>query len=142
MNNINVRGHLVRDAVLTETSNNTFILKGTIADNYGWGGTEEKPKVNWMAFTRFMKKKPSDAFIARLTKGTFVIVDGRLETSKRKVKEVTYLNLEVIVNNFEIPFAPRGEKATPVTEAAPEVKETAVTEEKPAIPENEEELPF
>jgi len=109
MNNINVRGNLTRDIKLNETSNGLFVLKGTIADNYGWGNKDDKEnKVNWINFTRFLRKKPTDGFIDRLQKGAFIIIDGRLETSKREVDGVTYNNLEVIVNNIEAPFPPKG----------------------------------
>ena len=108
MNAINVRGNLTRDVKVTETSKGLFVLKGTIADNYGWSNKDEgQNKVNWINFTRFLRKQPTDGFVQRLQKGAFVIIDGRLETSKREVDGVTYNNLDVIVNNIEAPFPPR-----------------------------------
>ena len=41
MNAINVRGNLTRDVKITETSKGLFVLKGTIADNYGWSNKDE-----------------------------------------------------------------------------------------------------
>ena len=94
MNTIHVRGRLASDVKVTKTSTEKFVVKGTIADNFGWGG--EEYKVNWMNFTRFLNNEPSDKYLARLTKGSYVIVDGRLETSKREVDGKTYNNMEII----------------------------------------------
>ena len=46
-----------------------------------------------MNFTRFLNNEPSEKYLARLTKGSYVIVDGRLETSKREVDGKTYNNM-------------------------------------------------
>jgi|TARA_Y100000310_G_scaffold59267_1_gene54601 single stranded DNA-binding protein len=126
MNAINVRGNLTRDVKITETSKGLFVLKGTIADNYGWSNKDEgQNKVNWINFTRFLRKQPTEGFVQRLQKGAFVIIDGRLETSKREVDGVTYNNLDVIVNNIEAPFPPRdktGDSVSTSTEAKPPAK--------------------
>ena len=115
MNAINVRGNLTRDVKVTETSKGLFVLKGTIADNYGWSNKDDRQnKVNWINFTRFLRKQPTDGFVQRLQKGAFIIIDGRLETSKREVDGVTYNNLDVIVNNIEAPFPPRDKTSTSV----------------------------
>ena len=102
MNTIHVRGRLAGEVKVTKTSNGKFVVKGTIADNYGWGGEENK--VNWMNFTRFLNNEPSEKYLSRLTKGSYVIVDGRLETSKREVDGKTYNNMEVICSSLESPL--------------------------------------
>tara|TARA_B100000131_G_scaffold237666_1_gene229806 strand:+ start:7916 stop:8335 length:420 start_codon:yes stop_codon:yes gene_type:complete len=106
MNTIHVRGRLADNVKVTKTSTGKFVLKGTIADNYGWGKSEDdKNKVNWMNFTRFLTNEPSDKYLARLTKGSYVIVDGRLETSKREVDGKVYNNMEVICSSLESPIS-------------------------------------
>ena len=134
MNAINVRGNLTRDVKITETSKGLFVLKGTIADNYGWSNKDDgQNKVNWINFTRFLRKQPTDGFVQRLQKGAFIIIDGRLETSKREVDGVTYNNLDVIVNNIEAPFPPRDTTSTSVSTS---------TEVKPSTKGSNTDLPF
>ena len=130
MNTIHVRGRLASDVKVTSTSTGKFVLKGTIADNYGWGNSEDdKAKVNWMNFTRFLAKEPSEKYLARLTKGSYVIVDGRLETSKREVDGKTYNNMEVICSSLESPISGTASSApannATTTESAPSTPEPA-----------------
>ena len=128
MNTIHVRGRLADNVKVTKTSTGKFVLKGTIADNYGWGKSEEdKAKVNWMNFTRFLTNEPSEKYLARLTKGSYVIVDGRLETSKREVDGKVYHNMEVICSSLESPIS---SNTTPTP-----VSETTATETAPSTPE-------
>ena len=75
-----------------------------------------KNKVNWMNFTRFLNNEPSEKYLARLTKGSYVIVDGRLETSIREVDGKTYNNMEVICSSLESPLpATAGTTSTATT---------------------------
>jgi len=127
MNTIHVRGRLAGEVKVTKTSNGKFVVKGTIADNYGWGGEENK--VNWMNFTRFLNNEPSEKYLARLTKGSFVIVDGRLETSKREVEGKTYNNMEVICTTLESPLP-----ATASTTATAQPAEASATPEPATAP--------
>jgi len=118
MNTIHVRGRLADNVKVTKTSTGKFVLKGTIADNYGWGTSEDdKAKVNWMNFTRFLTNEPSEKYLARLTKGSYVIVDGRLETSKREVDGKVYNNMEVICSSLESPIASTASTASSTTSA-------------------------
>jgi len=107
MNVISVRGRLAQDVKVSLTNSGLHLIKGCVADNYGWGKDKED-KVNWVNFTRFLKKEPTQKYLDILRKGTYVVVDGRLETSKREVDGKTYNNMEVIVNNLDIPFPPAG----------------------------------
>ena len=127
MNTIHVRGRLASEVKVTKTSNGKFVVKGTIADNYGWGNSDDaKNKVNWMNFTRFLNNEPSDKYLARLTKGSYVIVDGRLETSVREVEGKTYNNMEVICTSLESPLPATAQSSnntatvTETTTATPE----------------------
>jgi len=107
MNHLNVRGRLKAAVKVTHTSTGTYVIKGTIADNYSWSKDGED-KVNWVNFTRFTKTEPSAKYLDRLVKGAFVIVDGRLETNKNEVNGVVYNNIEVIAHQLEVPFPPKG----------------------------------
>ncbi len=111
MNVISVRGRLAQDAKVSQTNSGIHLIKGTIADNYGWGKDSED-KVNWVNFTRFLKKEPSQKYLDILKKGTYIAVDGRLETSKREVDGKVYNNMEVIVNGIDIPFPPANVDST------------------------------
>ena len=106
MNHINVRGRLKDGVKVTQTSTGTYVIKGTIADNYSWSKDGED-KVNWINFTRFTKKEPSSSYLERLLKGSYVIIDGRLETNKNEANGVVYNNIEVIANQLEVPFPPK-----------------------------------
>jgi|APSaa5957512622_1039677.scaffolds.fasta_scaffold45054_3 single-stranded DNA-binding protein len=101
MNVISVRGNLVRDAEVKKTDGGLYLIKGTIADNYGM----KDDQVNWIRFTRFMKKEPSEKWLARLCKGAFIIIDGRLEITKREAKGTMYTNVDVIAQTIESPVA-------------------------------------
>ena len=134
MNTIHVRGRLASDVKVTKTSTGKFVLKGTIADNYGWGKSEDdKNKVNWMNFTRFLTNEPSDKYLARLTKGSYVVVDGRLETSKREVDGKVYNNMEVICSTLESPISNSvsAPATTDTSTATPEPATTADTSDVP-----------
>jgi hypothetical protein len=41
MNVISVRGRLAQDAKVSQTNSGLHLIKGTIADNYGWGKDKE-----------------------------------------------------------------------------------------------------
>ena len=134
MNTIHVRGRLASDVKVTKTSTGKFVLKGTIADNYGWGKSEDdKNKVNWMNFTRFLTNEPSDKYLARLTKVSYVVVDGRLETSKREVDGKVYNNMEVICSTLESPISNSvsAPATTDTSTATPEPATTADTSDVP-----------
>jgi len=120
MNTIHVRGRLKDGVKVTQTSTGTYILKGTIADNYSWSKDTGVDKVNWVNFTRFFRKEPSEKYVARLSRGNYVIVDGRLETNRREVNNVVYNNIEVIASSLEAPFAPKttNDAMTPVSDTA------------------------
>ncbi len=138
MNTIHVRGRLADNVKVTKTSTGKFVLKGTIADNYGWGKSEDdKNKVNWMNFTRFLTNEPSDKYLARLTKGSYVVVDGRLETSKREVDGKVYNNMEVICTGLESPISggsPAPTTNTTTTTAEPVSAPEPVTADTSDVP--------
>ena len=135
MNTIHVRGRLASDVKVTKTSTGKFVLKGTIADNYGWGKSEDdKNKVNWMNFTRFLTNEPSDKYLARLTKGSYVVVDGRLETSKREVDGKVYNNMEVICSTLESPISN--------SVSAPATTDTSTATHEPATTADTTDVPF
>ena len=124
MNTIHVRGRLSDAVKVTQTSTGTYLIKGTIADNYSWNNTPDgESKVNWINFTRFTKNEPSEKYVARLIKGAYVVIDGRLETSKREVDGTVYNNLEVIASALEAPMAarlaPASGEETPVSTDTP-----------------------
>jgi single-stranded DNA-binding protein len=73
---------------------------------------EKIRKINWVNFTRFLKKEPTQKYLDILKKGAYIAVDGRLETNKREVDGKVYNNMEVIVNNLDIPFPPAGTTST------------------------------
>jgi len=125
MNTIHVRGRLKDTVKVTKTSTGTYILKGTIADNYSWSKETGEDKVNWINFTRFFRKEPSIKYINRLSKGNYIIVDGRLETSRREVNNVVYNNIEVIASSLEAPFAPKTTVTAPPTETETETSASA-----------------
>ena len=135
MNTIHVRGRLASNVKVTNTSTGKFVLKGTIADNYGWGNSDEdKAKVNWMNFTRFLSKEPSEKYLARLTKGSYVIVDGRLETSKREVDGKTYNNMEIICSGLESPISSGNTTSSTTTETKEEPAPATATADTSDVP--------
>ena len=76
-----ISSHLTRDVKITETSKGLFVLKGTIADNYGWSNKDEgQNKVNWINFTRFLRKQPTEGFVQRLQKGAFFLNKTYIQT--------------------------------------------------------------
>ena len=141
MNSICVHGNLTKDAEVIKTTNGLFIIKGTLADNVGYG---EKRSVNWFQFTRFTKTEPSETFMSRLKKGALVIVHGHVEVNERKTEDKTYTNLEIITTHIEsfntAPSADTGAKTAPAAKKAETKAET--TEIAPTPEQEEEELPF
>lgn len=136
MNTIHVRGRLSDAVKVTQTSTGTYLIKGTIADNYSWNNTPDgESKVNWINFTRFTKNEPSEKYVARLIKGAYVVIDGRLETSRREVDGTVYNNLEVIASALEAPMSTRlAPAAESVSEDTPTAPEPTTTTTDPDLP--------
>lgn len=139
MNLISVHGNLSKDVEVITTESGLFILKGTLADNVGYG---DKKKTNWIQFTRFYRNAPATGLVDRLVKGAFVIIHGHLEVNERKVNEKTYTNLEVITNHIEVVSTSKSSALSANEEKAEKVQVTTKKEEPKEEPEQEEELPF
>jgi len=101
MNNISIVGRLTKD-VTTAQVGESWVIRGTIADNYYKPKADDKTGVNFVGFSRFVRNEPQDNFLSRLRKGSSIAVVGRLEVNERKDDKTghTYQNLSVLVNDM------------------------------------------
>tara|TARA_Y100000310_G_scaffold283122_1_gene304865 strand:- start:2398 stop:2859 length:462 start_codon:yes stop_codon:yes gene_type:complete len=101
MNNISIVGRLTKDVTIAQVGE-SWVIRGTVADNYYKPKAEDKTGVNFVGFSRFVRNEPQENFLSRLKKGSSIAIVGRLEVNERKDEKTgtTYQNLSVLVNDM------------------------------------------
>jgi len=105
MNKIFLSGNLTRDVELKYSAQDTAYARVGIAVNRPFSKNKEVDFFNLVAFG-----KTAEIMNKYLAKGSRIIIDGRLQTSKYKDKDGTErTSTEIIIDNFE--FANSKQKA-------------------------------
>jgi len=142
MNNISVVGRMTKDATVSKVGE-SWVIRGTIADNFYKPSAEDNTATNFVNFSRFVRKEPTDKFLQRLSKASNVAIIGRLEVSSRvdDKSKTTYQNLSVLVNDMTT-FSALENQTTPSTPSTNSTAVPANTNESSDSSTEDEDLPF
>lgn len=117
INSVTISGNLTRDPELKMTASGTSLLKFTVAVNERRkNGEEWEDYANFVDCTMFGKR--ADAMSRLLSKGSKVVVQGRLHYSKYQVEGQTRNKLEVNVGEIDLMAKAEARTATGAMEDA------------------------
>ena len=115
VNHVTLSGNLTRDCERKESATGTFIIKFTVAVNrrVNNNGVWED-RASFFDCVYYVKsQRAADYKTDVLTKGAYVIVDGRLEQSSWEKDGKRYSKIEVIAESVETPKGKAKEPETP-----------------------------
>lgn len=113
INRVTLLGNLGRDAETKFTSGGTAVTNFSVATEHSW---KDKQSGEWKKETEWTNVVAFGVENAPLTKGTTVLVEGRLRTRKYEKRDGTQgFSVEVVADSIAVPNV----KSEPRQQAAP-----------------------
>ena len=113
MEKMQIMGHIGKDAVTREV-NGKKAVNFNVAVNSSYKQTDgtKIEKTNWYNCTKWLSNSQSDGIVQYLTKGKFIVVEGKLNAKMYKDKNnATQIDLGLIVSEIHLtPDATKVEK--------------------------------
>lgn len=100
MNKVILSGNLGKDAVIFNTSNADLLGIGcTLATNEKKGDKEE---TTWHDIVYFAKKEYADKLKEKMTKGSFIYVEGKVQAEMKKKDSVEYKHVSILASQIRV----------------------------------------